>query len=136
MKKIILATIPSTGTNFFKKVFEDHGLEVKALHLTDQGLKRVIEMGWCDGRGLYEDSVLVTTCRNWHDVKQSWDNRGRDDNINVYLKNWFALASLMPIVVSVDSESIPRLAVLSKAVGVELKADWTPVPSRWKEAVR
>ena len=29
MKRIILCTIPGTGTHFFKKLLEDHGFDVK-----------------------------------------------------------------------------------------------------------
>ena len=130
MKKIILATIPSTGTNFFKKVFEDHGLEVKALHLTDQGLMRVLDM-------VMDDWTLVTTHRHISKVKESWRNRGRNDSLAEYLENWYTIQSLKPFVVSVDSANKDTMLWdLSVELGVPLKADWTPVPSRWKEAVR
>ena len=121
MKKVILATIPHTGTHFFKKLLEDHGFEVKAIHVTDNGLKQVnskVSAGW----------VLVTTYRNIDRVLKSWHMRGREgQSLNQYLENWYTLHQWEPIVVSFDNNREARLEFLSAVLDVELKTDWESV---------
>ena len=119
-KRIILCTIPGTGTHFFKKLLEDHGFDVKAIHCTDNGLNIVRDE-------IVNGSTLVTTWRYISDIYKSWDKNNRDLNADDYLEGWYRLFQWEPVVVSFDSDKEARLELLSAVLGVELKTDWEPV---------
>ncbi len=120
MKNILLCTIPKTGTHFFKKLFEDHGFNVKAVHLTDDGLDMAFKA--CE-----RNDIVVTTYRNLSAIEYSWLKNLRDDNLDKYIENWYRLQELEPVIVSVDSIKEARLNLASAILGVELKTDWKAV---------
>lgn len=126
MKKIILCTIPGTGTQFFKKLLENHGFDVRAIHCTKSGLDIVRDE-------IVSGSILVTTWRDIDEIYKCWSKRetvGRhppeQDDLR-YFESWYRLFRWEPIVVSLNTDRVERLAFLSHVLGIELKADWTAV---------
>lgn len=134
-KPIILATIPHTGTQFFRELLSQHLPAIGwhqvidkrrgliTAHLTDDTMSML--------RTNYERVDVVTTARDWDDVWKSWQARGRDmeEDFREYLDRWSDLiAAFDPVIVSVDCVHRDRmLARLSDLVGMTLKTDWKPV---------
>lgn len=134
MTSVFLCTIPHTGTQFFRKVFQDAGLEevgfgnVKngktrgpgrfvTCHVTPAGLRDV---------GRFE-GVLVTTTRNDADLEASWRRRGKDiETLNRYRKRWEMLLEHSPYILTIDADNrrTQRLDDLSKRLGIPLVAQW------------
>ena len=129
MKRIILCTIPGTGTQFFRELLEDHGFDVKAVHCTDHALS-IVEDEIANG------SILVTTYRDVEDIYECWGNRElvgkhppkRDDL--KYFESWYRLFRWEPVVVSLHHERDIRLKLLSAVLGKELKADWEAIRTK------
>ncbi len=126
MKRIILCTIPGTGTHFFKDLLEGHGFDVKAIHCTENGLK-IVEDEIVNG------STLVTTYREVSDVYENWGNNNRDLEAGKYFEGWYRLFQYEPVVVSIDNVKEERLEFLSAVLGVELKTDWEAVRTEPKK---
>lgn len=77
--------------------------------------------------------LIVTTQRNWEDVRGSWDHRRQLDpsELPKFIRNYFDwVLPMADIVVSVDFEREARLMHLEDLLGVPLNTDWEPVNSR------
>ncbi len=120
MKRIILCTIPGTGTHFFKDLLEGHGFDVKAIHCTENGLK-IVEDEIVNG------STLVTTYRDVPDIYENWGNNNRDLDAGKYFEGWYQLEQYCPVTVSIDNNREARLNLLGQVLGVQLNTDWEPV---------
>ena len=120
-KKVILCTIPHTGTWFFEKLLKDHGVNVSTQHCTyngEPGIRKAVEDG----------AILVTTYRDFQNVTNSWVKRGRVmATLSEHLECWYRLFEFEPIIVSVDNNREMRLELLSAVLDVDLQTDWTPV---------
>ena len=99
---------------------------MKAIHCTDSGLKIV-------HNEIVNGSILVTTWRDIDEIYKCWGNRetvGRhppkQDDLT-YFESWYRLFRWEPVVVSLDTDRVERLAFLSHILGIELKADWESV---------
>lgn len=139
---VVLCTIPHTGTQFFRFLLGEHlpfvgfqtlkrehverGLIV--CHVTDWSLQCMNEMT--------RRPIVVTTKRNWADVKRSWERRGRKiEELAEYARRHTELVEKWrPIVVSVDEDREARLQHLGATLGLALKTDWSPV-NTWEETL-
>lgn len=119
--KIILATIPHTGTWFFEKLLKDHGFAVETMHVTRNSMPRVKIM-------VDQGMPVVTTVRSLDKVRESWAVRNRPlDQWCEHLECWFELMAYKPHIVSVDCQKEERLEALGDALGVQFKTKWEPV---------
>ena len=142
MQPIMLATVPYTGTRFFTNLIEEH-TERKAFQLTYKAVDKPFDwykFVWCHlepaNMGLFMpfidkfDPIIVTTVRDLHDLKGSWNVRGQNP---VRMKQSLWLADIFtrlydPIIVSVDTPGRDAmLEVLGNALGKELTTDWRPI---------
>jgi hypothetical protein len=89
------------------------------LHITDHALERL--------EGL-KNYTLVTTDRDFMDMMDSWERRGRDlAELPDYVVRWEKLLEMGAVVVSIDGDRNKRLRNLSQVLGVNLETDWVPV---------
>jgi hypothetical protein len=123
-KKVVLATIPCTGTQFWLKLLIDEGIEVKRFHTTDKQMPDILE---------YKDDpdyLFVTTYRDMNKLIYTWDTVSIPFDRDQCIRNWYRLMAFHPICVSVDTDKEASLQVLSSALGIEIKTDWAPVNAR------
>jgi hypothetical protein len=137
---IVFAPLPHTGSEFFRRLFQDNGFPL-ALTL-DEALagKQWVRQEFPDlGSGTEQldrllaarpDAVAVTTIRDWSKVEATWRARGSNMRFlsDRYFPGWLDFMQKHdPVIVSVDSHREARLARLSAVLGIELATDWTPV---------
>ena len=118
---IVLATVPHTGTSFFRDLLRQHFRPYR-----DFIVRHVHDDVFAD----LDNRTVVTTIRDDEDVRRSHIKRGENPGaLEGYWRNWDrVVAEYDPIIVSVDAvDRDARLDNLSEALGVEFETDWAPV---------
>lgn len=124
--RVLLATIPSSGTCFWHSLLLNHGIEVTRVHLSNTLFPDILLMLQRD-----PEYTLVTTYRDLDKIKHTWQVIGNSGyNYTECLENWYRLLTYNPIVVSVDTNREASLSVLRDALGIQFKTDWEPVNAR------
>ena len=141
MAPIVFAPLPHTGSEFFRRLFQDNGFPL-ALTL-DEALagKQWVRQEFPDlGSGTEQldrllaarpDAVAVTTIRDWSKVEATWRARGSNMRFlsDRYFPGWLDFMQKHdPVIVSVDSHRKARLARLS--AGAWRKVSVAPSPIR------
>jgi len=112
---INLFSVPHTGTLFLKGVIERSGIDVRARHWE----------GWEPS-----DELIVAPIRNPYDTYVSWVSRGRDQDFKEKWEifNDAFMSNQKMVIVPIDAHNRDDyLNLLSNALGVTVKTDWTPV---------
>lgn len=130
--RIVLMTVPHTGTKFFTALLEHHFPRVgpkdlikgvhgfHPMHVSRPNIELLTEI---------RSPTVITTVRDREKVKRSWLARGKKlDTLEQAWREHDDLIRLWaPIVVSVDNDRERRLKDLGKRLGVTFETDWTPV---------
>lgn len=135
-QRILLVTIPHTGTQFFSRLLEQHFnrigfVEMETNPLATGYVQRHTTpetMAWLPK--VRQSVTLLTTERDRDAMNASYRRRGKKPNqIDVkFMPCYRELLKMEPIVMSVDApDREKRLVELGRALGVVFKTDWAPV---------
>lgn len=130
--RIVLATIPHTGTNFFMGLLAQHFPLVTCadlvegrhgfwpLHVSTPNFARMQRIA---------RPVVITTVRDPEKVRRSWEQRGQVMRMldEAYEQHAWMMERWHPIVVSIDDDREARLEALEQKLGVRFETDWAPV---------
>ena len=133
-QRVLLVTIPHTGTRFFRDILTEHlpyvGMRgivsggkvgVGAIHCTQSVLDAIADAEY--------SHTLVTTWRDPEKVARSWLRRGKPlEELDDYRARWGGMVRRWrPRFLTLEEDRERKLAELGAYLGLDLTTDWEPV---------